>query len=87
MKNTLKFLGALALSAVLFTACKKDNPVDNDLFVGTYEGSISYVSDYKNVNTDDGWVTVAKHVVTYSFVLSDVIHNINGIRLVIYNDD
>lgn len=87
MKNTLKILGALALSAVLFTACKKDNPVDNDLFVGTYEGSISYLSDDKNVNTDDGRVTVSKVGETYSFAFSDGIPDIKGIRFEKENEE
>ncbi|HLV46403.1 MAG TPA: hypothetical protein VKY32_05110 [Flavobacterium sp.] len=81
MKNVLKFLGASVLLLFVVTACSKDDdPSDNDLFVGTYNGSIHYTSDSENKSSDDGKVTVVKVGNKYNFAFSDGIPNINGIE-------
>lgn len=81
MKNVLKFLGTGILLLFVVTACSKDDdPADNDLFVGTYNGSISYTSDSENKSSDDGKVTVVKVGDKYNFAFSDGIPNINGIE-------
>ena len=81
MKNVLKFLGASMLLLFVVTACSKDDdPSDNDLFVGTYNGSIHYTSDSENKSSDDGKVTVVKVGNKYNFAFSDGIPNINGIE-------
>lgn len=81
MKNVLKFLGTGVLLLFVVTACSKDDdPADNDLFVGTYNGSISYTSDSENKSSDDGKVTVVKVGDKYNFAFSDGIPNINGIE-------
>lgn len=81
MKNYLKFLGLLLVSTVLFTACSKnDDPADNDLFVGTYNGKISYNKDGENKSTDNGKVTVIKVGSNYNFVFSDGIPDLKGVK-------
>ena len=72
MKNVLKFLGTAVLLLFVVTACSKDDdPADNDLFVGTYNGSISYTSDTESKSAEDGRITVAKVGDQYNFAFSD----------------
>lgn len=81
MKNYLKILSLLLVGAVLFTACsKKDDPADNDLFVGTYNGKISYNKDGESKSTDNGKVTVIKVGNNYNFVFSDGIPDLRGVQ-------
>ena len=69
------------LSIVVFTSCSDDDdPADNDLFVGTYNGSVSFLKDGETISVDDGSVTVAKVGNKYNFAFSDGIENITGIE-------
>ncbi len=81
MKNYLKILSFLLLATVVFTACsKKDDPADNDLFIGTYDGKISYNKEGESKVTDDGKVTVVKVGSNYNFIFSDGIPDLKGVR-------
>lgn len=81
MKNLIKLLGVSILTLFVATSCSSDDdPVDNDLFVGTYEGPISYNSDSENKSVEDGNITVVKVGNKYNFAFSDGIPNINGIE-------
>lgn len=81
MKNLIKLLGVSVLTLFVATSCSSDDdPVDNDLFVGTYEGPISYSSDSENKSVDDGSITVVKVGNKYNFAFSDGIPNINGVE-------
>lgn len=81
MKNYLKILSFLLLATVVFTACsKKDDPGDNDLFIGTYHGKISYNKEGESKATDDGKVTVVKVGSNYNFIFSDGIPDLKGVR-------
>ena len=81
MKNLIKLLGVSVLTLFVATSCSSDDdPVDNDLFVGTYEGPISYNSDSENKSVEDGNITVVKVGNKYNFAFSDGIPNINGIE-------
>lgn len=81
MKNYLKFLRLLLVATVIFTACsKKDDPADNDLFIGTYSGKISYNKDGESKSTDNGKVTVVKVGNNYNFVFSDGIPDLKGVK-------
>ncbi len=81
MKNLIKLLGVSVLTLFVATSCSSDDdPVDNDLFVGTYEGPISYNSDSENKSVDDGSITVVKVGNKYNFAFSDGIPNINGVE-------
>lgn len=81
MKNLLKLFLVSIFALFMFTACSDDDdPSDNDLFVGTYKGNVSYVSSDKNVNNADGNVRVVKVGDKYNFIFSDNIPNITGVE-------
>ena len=83
MKNKLKILALLFVSLFAFTfvSCSDDDdPADNDLFVGTYRGSVGFTSSSENKSSDDGSVTVAKVGNKYNFRFSDGIENITGVE-------
>ncbi len=81
MKNYLKLPALFLLGAVVIASCsKKDDPTDNNLFVGTYKGKISYVKEGENKSTDDGKVTVVKVGNNYNFVFSDGIPDLKGVE-------
>ena len=85
MKNTLKILGLLSLFLVAFTftSCSSDDdPADNDLFVGTYKGNVSYVkAGEETKSNENGSVRVVKVGDTYNFNFSDDIPSIKGIKI------
>ncbi|WP_134087829.1 hypothetical protein [Olivibacter sp. XZL3] len=82
MKNKMKFLGTLVISfLVLAVGCSKDDdPADNDFFVGTYNGTITYSNGGETITDDDGRVTVVKVDDSYSFDFGSNIPNITGVR-------
>ena len=77
-------LGMLILTVLVgFTSCSKDDdPADNDLFVGKYEGTIGF-DDMNNNDNDvasgEGTVTVTKVGDTYNFAFGNGIPNLNGV--------
>ncbi|MGN0003617.1 MAG: hypothetical protein ACI35V_09290 [Sphingobacterium composti] len=83
MKNTIKILSLLFIALFTFSSCSKDDdPVDNDLFVGTYNGTVRYnegLGDSKS--STSGSVRVAKVGDTYNFNFSDGIPSLNGIKM------
>lgn len=84
MKKTIKGLTVFLFSTVLIMSCSKDNdPVDDNLFVGTYKGSVSYseTSGNTEISTDDGRVTLVKVGDTYNFDFSDGIPSLKGIKI------
>lgn len=83
MKTLTKLLGLLMVATMVFTACSKDDdPADNDLFVGTYDGRISYSGNGTDISERDGSVTVVKTSGSnYNFVFSDNIPNLNNITM------
>lgn len=84
MKNYLKFFGVLFLvvSAFSFVACSDDDdPVDNDIFVGRYNGAVSYASEDETKSADNGHVQVVKVGDKYNFAFSDGIPNITGVEI------
>lgn len=81
MKNLLKAFAILFLATTVFTSCSKDDdPADNDFFVGTYDGRISYRTDGTTISERDGSVTVVKTGNNYNFKFSDGIPDINGVE-------
>ena len=81
MKNILKLLSVLLIGSLVFISCsKKDDPTDNNLFVGSYEGTIGYVKEGENKSTDNGKVTVVKVGNNYNFVFSDGIPDLKGVQ-------
>lgn len=84
MKKSIKILSVLFLTTVLLASCSKDNdPVNDDLFVGTYKGSVSFIEPDKgtSITTDDGKVTLVKVGDTYNFDFSDGIPSLKGIKM------
>ena len=63
---------------MLASCSKDDDPKDNDIFVGTYKGKVSYTSSEKNISKDDGRVTVVKLGDKYTFDFSDDIPSIKN---------
>lgn len=82
MKNAMKMIGTLMIASLMFmVSCDKDtDPADTDLFVGTYEGTISFTGDGETIVDDDGRVTVTKVGDTYSFIFGSGIPDITGVK-------
>lgn len=84
MKKFLKIFTILFLtiSAVSFVSCSDDDdPVDNDLFIGRYNGKVTYVSGDETKSNDNGHVQVVKVGNKYNFLFSDSIENITGVEI------
>ena len=72
----------ICLSIVAFSSIscsKKDDPADNNLFVGTYKGKITYSDGKEKKAADDGSVTVVKAGNDYYFRFSDGIPDLKGV--------
>jgi len=82
MKSTLKILGLTCLLFLAFACSKDDDPADSDIFVGTYEGNISFTDGDGDAEThENGKVTVVKRgSKKYDFHFSDGIPNLTGIK-------
>ncbi len=84
MKKFLKIFGILFLtiSTLSFVACSDDDdPVNNDFFIGRYNGKVTYVSDGENKSNDNGHVQVVKVGDKYNFLFSDGIPDITGVEI------
>ena len=82
MKKIIALVSVICLSLVAFSciSCSKnDDPADNDLFVGTYKGSISYSNGEEKKAVDNGSVTVVKTGNDYYFRFSDGIEDLKGV--------
>ena len=82
MKKSLSLLAVLSLGIIVLASCSKDDdPKDNDLFVGTYKGKVSYIDGDETISHDDGSVTVVKVGDSYTFNFSDGIPNIKDKKI------
>lgn len=63
----------------VISCSKNDDPADNDIFVGTYKGRITYTDGSINKSADNGSVTVVKAGGSYYFRFSDGIPNLKGV--------
>ena len=82
MKRIVLF-SVICLSLVAFScaSCSKhDAPADNDIFVGTYKGKISYSDGETKKSADNGSVTVLKGGNDYYFSFSDGIPDLKGVK-------
>ena len=82
MKKLFTLVTLICISLVAFSSIscsKKDDPADNDLFVGTYKGKISYTNGQDQKATDNGAVTVVKTGNDYYFRFSDGIEDLKGV--------
>ena len=79
-KITLVTLVCLFIVTFFSISCsKKDDPADNDIFVGKYKGSITYLSGKEKKSIDNGSVTVVKAGGNYYFRFSDGIPDLKGV--------
>ncbi|MFD2789083.1 hypothetical protein KCTC52924_00578 [Arenibacter antarcticus] len=84
MKKSIKILGLLFITTILVASCSKENdPVDDNFFVGTYKGSVSFSESDSDttISTSDGKVTLVKVGDTYNFDFSDGIPSLKGIKM------
>ncbi|TDQ79986.1 hypothetical protein [Sphingobacterium yanglingense] len=85
MKTTIKILSLLFIAVFTLTSCSKDDdPADNDLFIGKYEGTVSFKSTQdgdSDVPSTNGSVTVTKVGDSYSFNFSNGIPTIKDITM------
>ena len=80
MKKIIALASVICLSLVFFASCSKnDDPADNDLFVGTYKGKVSYSDSQQKKSADNGAVTVVKTGNDYYFRFSDGIPDLKGV--------
>ena len=82
MKKLFTLVTLVCISLVAFSSIscsKKDDPADNDLFVGTYKGKISYTNGQDQKAADNGSVTVVKTGNDYYFRFSDGIEDLKGV--------
>ena len=82
MKKIIALVSVICLSLVAFSSIscsKNDDPADNDLFVGTYKGKISYSNGDEKKSADNGAVTVVKTGNDYYFRFSDGIEDLKGV--------
>ena len=83
MKKILSIVTLICLLVVAVSSIscsKKDDPADNDLFVGTYKGKIAYVDNNgEKKSADNGSVTVIKAGGDYYFRFSDGIPDLKGV--------
>ena len=82
MKKIIALVSVICLSLVAFSSIscsKNDDPADNDLFVGTYKGKVSYSDSQQKKSADNGAVTVIKTGNDYYFRFSDGIPDLKGV--------
>ena len=82
MKKLFTLVTLICISIVAFSSIscsKNDDPADNDLFVGTYNGKISYTNGQDQKAADNGAVTVVKTGNDYYFRFSDGIEDLKGV--------
>lgn len=81
MKNWF-LVGVFALLGIFtLAACSRDDaPADNDVFVGTYKGKITYKKEGETKKSDNGSVTVVKTGNSYYFRFSDGIEDLTGVQ-------
>lgn len=74
-------LGILVFSSFALVSCSDDDsPADNDIFVGTYEGFVSYTNGESSTTEENGHVRVVKVGNNYNFLFSNGIPEISGVE-------
>ena len=82
MKKLFTLVTLICISLVAFSSIscsKNDDPADNDLFVGTYKGKISFLKGEEKKSFENGSVTVVKTGNDYYFSFSDGIEDLKGV--------
>lgn len=60
MKKLIRLSGMLLIALLVVSCSKDDDPVNDDIFVGTYKGSVEFHEDGTDESHDDGKITVVK---------------------------
>ncbi len=84
MKKSFKILGMLFFVVALAASCDNDNdPADDNLFVGQYQGSVNYSDSESStdISVEDGQVTVVKVGNSYTFNFSNSIPSLKDIEM------
>lgn len=84
MKAFFKITSVLFMAMAVTVSCSDDDdPADNDLFVGTYDGTVGYSDEDSgtNVVTQEGSVTVVKVGEDYRFEFSNDIPALTGLDM------
>lgn len=77
------FLALLVITSLVFVSCSDDDsPADSDIFIGKYEGTVSYTNGESSTIETDGWVEVVKVGNNYNFIFSNDIPEITGVEFV-----
>ena len=74
---TLICLFIVALTSI--SCSKTDDPTDNEIFIGTYKGRITYSGNGIKKSADNGSITVIKAADSYYFRFSDGIPDLKGV--------
>ena len=74
---TLICLFIVALTSI--SCSKTDDPADNEIFIGTYKGRITYSGNGIKKSADNGSITVIKAAGSYYFRFSDGIPDLKGV--------
>ncbi len=84
MKSRGKMLGwmfVLFLATSFLVSCSDDDsPADSDVFVGRYEGRVTYSNGESYTEENNGWVQVVKVGNNYNFLFSNDIPEISGVE-------
>lgn len=67
MRNLLRILGLFGFVLFAVSCGKNTDPSKSDLFVGTYDGTVSYVDNDDDIKSDESSVTVVKVGNKYNF--------------------
>ncbi len=70
------FLFALSL---MVSCSDDDSPADSDIFIGKYEGRVTYSNGESYTEENEGWVQVVKVGNNYNFLFSNDIPEITGV--------
>lgn len=75
------FLALFVITSLVFVSCSDDDsPADSDIFIGKYEGTVSYTNGESSTIETDGWVEVVKVGDNYNFIFSNDIPEITGVE-------
>lgn len=84
MKVRGKMLGwlfaVLFASSLMISCSDDDSPADSDIFVGRYDGFVSYTNGESSTVEENGWVQVVKVGNNYNFLFSNDIPEITGVE-------
>lgn len=85
MQNSAKIIGMICIAFLAISCSKDDDPVDNNLFVGTYDGSVSFTEGDTHIESENSSVTVVKVGDNYNFKFNeDGIPSLTGVE---FRDD